>query len=108
MSGSKPPKVSKKVSKPLTIARRVELLLQEGVDHPEKWASVHGYEEPQAMLEADTCSECTWQGEWHRLRKHHLEETEFLFDIIRELCEQVKTLDDQLDAQFENDCGING
>lgn len=98
----------KKEKKPLNIAQRVEILLREGVDNPKKWATVHGYEDPQAMIDAPICGECTWQDEWKTLRVHHLAETNFLFDVIRELCEQVKALDEQLDAQFENDCGIDG
>lgn len=93
MNAPKPPKVSKKVSKPLTIEQRVVLLLREGVDHPEKWASVHGYEEPSD----NTVGGDAWSSEWCRLRKHHLEETEFLFDIIRELVKRHELLQDRWD-----------
>lgn len=91
MNAPKPPKVSKKASKPLTIEQRVELLLREGVDRPEKWASVHGYTEPEETPVGGDA----WQDEYWRLRKHHLEETEFLFDIIRELVKRYDLLDDQ-------------
>ncbi len=91
MNAPKPPKVSKKHSKPLTIEQRVELLMREGVDHPEKWASVHGYTEPEEAIVGDDA----WQEEYWRLRKHHLEETEFLFDIIRELVRRYDLLDEQ-------------
>lgn len=87
--------------KPLNIAQRVEILLREGVDNPKKWATVHGYEDPVE----DNLDGGAWCDEWHRLRAHHLAETNFLFDVIRELCEQVKTLDEQLDDATEN---ING
>jgi hypothetical protein len=90
--------------KPLNVAQRVEILLREGIDNPKKWATVHGYEEPD-MSKMDFGM---WHDEWKKLRVHHLAETNFLFDVIRELCEQVKALDDQIDAQLENDRGIDG
>lgn len=93
MNAPKPPKVSKKVSKPLTIEQRVDLLLREGVDHPEKWAAVHGYEDP---TEPVVPNDPRAQIEWQRLRKHHLEETNFLFDVIRELVKRNDLLDEQL------------
>jgi len=90
MKAPKPPKTSKKTSKPLTIEQRVDLLMREGVDHPERWAMVHGYEESEAIVGDDA-----WQTEYWRLRKHHLEETEFLFDVIRELIKRYDLLDEQ-------------
>lgn len=92
MNAPKPPKVSKKASKPLTISQRVDLLVREGVDHPEKWATVHGYTEPEETPVGGDA----WQEEYWCLRKHHLEETEFLFDIIRELVRRNDLLDEQL------------
>lgn len=73
--------------KKLTIEERVDILLREGVDKPKKWAAVHGYEEPSEdhlIYVGDF-----WGAEWERLRKHHLEETNFLFDIIRELVKRI-------------------
>jgi hypothetical protein len=96
MNAPNPPKVSKKVSKPLTIEQRVDLLMREGVDHPEKWATVHGYVEPEQMLNSPICGECTWQDEWQRLRTHHLEEMNFLFDVISELVKRYDLLDEQM------------
>ncbi len=93
MNAPKPPKVSKKVSKPLTIEQRVDLLIREGVDHPEKWATVHGYEDPEDPVVAN---DPRAQVEWQRLRSHHLEETNFLFDVIRELVKRNDLLDEQL------------
>lgn len=108
MNAPKPPKVSKKVSKPLTIKQCVDLLMREGVDHPEKWAAVHGYQEPDQMLSSSICGECTWQDEWQRLRTHHLKETEFFFDVIHELVKRYDLLDQQMacivvDGCVEND-----
>lgn len=97
--------------KPLNIAQRVEILLCEGVDNPKKWATVHGYEEPSDEEKEiwQSNEDClTLFKEWSSLREHHLTETKFLFDIIRELCEQVKALDSQIDAQLENDRGVDG
>ncbi len=68
--------------KKLSIAERVDILLREGIDKPKKWAAVHGYEEPTGPVE-------DWQKEWERLRIHHLEETNFLFDLIRELTTRI-------------------
>ncbi len=93
MNAPKPPKVSKKVSKSLTIEQRVDLLIREGVDHPEKWATIHGYEDPNDPVVAN---DPRAQVEWQRLRIHHLEETNFLFDIIRELVKRNDMLDEQL------------
>ena len=89
--------IKKKISKkPLNIAQRVELLLKHGVDNPAKWATIHGYEEPDdAPVGGDA-----WQDKWQRLRKHHLEETNFLFDVIREMREQILSMDEQLDKKF--------
>lgn len=64
-----------------TIEERVDALLREGVDNPKKWAAVHGYEEPTW----GTNDSHGWAVEYRKLREHHLEETKFLFDIIREL-----------------------
>lgn len=63
-----------------TIQERVDILLREGIDKPKKWMAVHGYSEPVG----DAC-DFDWHIEWERLRKHHLEETNFLFDVIKEL-----------------------
>lgn len=68
-----------------TIKERVDILLREGVDKPKKWAAVHGYEEPHV----DVWGSVDWHNEWKRLREHHLEETNFLFDIIRELATRI-------------------
>lgn len=75
------------MSKPkLTIPERVDILLREGVDNPKKWMKVHGYVEPEVGSGDDF-----WEAEWHRLRAHHLDETNCLFDIIRELTHRIKT-----------------
>ncbi len=71
--------------KKLTIEERVNILLSEGVDKPKKWAAVHGYEEPVWQ----TNDSHGWAKEWRRLRDHHLEETNFLFDIIKELVKRI-------------------
>ena len=80
--------MSKKI--PLTIEQRVDILLQEGVDNPKKWMAVHGYREP------DNYDKFDQDGHFNEvcfdvLRDHHLEETKFLFDIIRALAKRVKT-----------------
>lgn len=68
--------------RPLTCADRVDLLLKHGIENPKKWAAVHGYSEPSHL-----CDDCPtdWKAEWQRLRDHHVEETQFLFDVIGEL-----------------------
>lgn len=77
--------------KPITIADRVDRLFIHGVDNPKMWVAVHGYEEPEQVVVGDDA----WQEEWQRLRKHHLEETNFLFDVIRELKKRYEFLDEQ-------------
>jgi hypothetical protein len=91
MSAPKPFKVSKKVSKPLTIEQCMDLLIREA-SITLRSATIHGCEEARSRedvlkREAD---------EWKRLRVHHLEETNFLFDIIRELVKRNDLLDEQL------------
>ena len=77
--------------KELTIQKRVDLLIKHGVDQPQKWMSIHGYDEPsQSLLEDAWCRECVWGDEWKRLRSHHLAETGILFEIITELCRRVE------------------
>jgi hypothetical protein len=71
--------------KKLSIEERVDRLLKEGIDNPKKWAAVHGYEEPVG----DAC-DFDWYEEWKKLRNHHLEETNFLFDVIRELTKRIQ------------------
>lgn len=75
--------------KPLTIAERVDLLLEHGIDNPKKWMPVHGYMEPDGYDKFDR------DGRFNEvcydvLRAHHLEETAALFDIIKELVSRVK------------------
>lgn len=76
------------MKKPLNVAQRVEILLKEGVENPKKWAAVHGYDEPE-MTKMDFAM---WHPEWQRLRDHHLAETKFLFDVIKEMREQILSL----------------
>lgn len=64
--------------KKLTTKERVDRLLKEGVNNPKKWAAVHDYKEPEGTVRS-------WKTEYERLRKHHLEETFFLFDMLREM-----------------------
>jgi len=77
------------MKKPLTIADRVDLLLEHGVDNPKKWMAVHGYTEP------DNYDKFDQDGHFNEvcfnvLREHHLEETKFLFDVIKELASRVQ------------------
>lgn len=69
------------MTKKLTIKDRVDRLLKEGVDNPKKWMPIHGYEEP-AWKNNDSYG---WAVEYRKLRDHHLAETAFLFDVIREM-----------------------
>jgi hypothetical protein len=73
--------VGKAMSK-LTIKERVDRLLEHGVENPAKWAIVHGYKEPDVPVD--------WKDEFERLRKHHLEETAFLFEMLQELASRAK------------------
>lgn len=77
------------MKKELNVAQRVELLLKEGVDNPKKWAAVHGYVAPEDRENKEVVS---WSHEWNTLRAHHLQETNFLFDMLREMREQLLTL----------------
>ncbi len=74
------------MKKVLTIQERVDRLLREGVDNPQKWMPIHGYEEP----EWQTNDSHGWAKEYRKLHEHHLEETKILFDIIRELTSRIK------------------
>jgi len=86
-----------KDKKPLNIAQCVEILLREGVDKPETWMAV----KPYVAQDTHCVGGDAWGAEAAMLAKHHVKETTFLFEIIKELCEQVKTLDEQLDEQTE-------
>lgn len=61
-----------------SIEERTGVLLEVGVKEPKKWAKRHGYVEPQ-------WEGFDWHVEWQRLREHHLDETNFLFEVIDEL-----------------------
>jgi hypothetical protein len=81
--------------KELTIKQRVDLLLEHGIDNPKKWAAVHGYTEPDNYDKHDQ------DGHFNEvcfieLRDHHLQETAFLFDVIRELTSRVDRLEELL------------
>lgn len=84
---AKPKQIPKK---PLNVAQRVEILLREGVDKPECWSPVHGYKEPE-MSKMDFGM---WYDEHTRLLEHHLKETNFLLDVIKEMREQILSLSD--------------
>lgn len=73
------------MTKKLTIKDRVDRLLKEGVDNPKKWMPIHGYEEP-TWQNNDSHG---WAKEWRKLRDHHLEETAFLFEVIREMANRL-------------------
>lgn len=75
------------MSEKYTISERVDLLLTYGVDKPKKWTKVHGYLDPIPPVESN---DSRAKDEWQRLRDHHLEETNFLFQIIEELCSRLK------------------
>lgn len=86
----------KKEKKSLNIAQRVEILLREGIDNPETWMPLSKLDNESSPIGEDA-----WAIEYKKLSTHHDVETKFLFEIIRELCEQVHTLDEQLDQQIE-------
>lgn len=67
----------------LSIAERVDRLLEHGVDSPKTWAKTHGYAEPDFVSLED------WELEYRKLRLHHLDETTFLFEMLRELSTRV-------------------
>ena len=66
----------------LSIEERVDLLLKEGVDKPEKWLGVRKYEVNDFNPD--------WAAEWLSLSFHHHNETEMLFNILRELVKRLK------------------
>lgn len=61
--------------KKLTTKERVDLMLKHGVNHPEKWMPIHGYNAPKGTVRS-------WKKEYQRLMTHHLDETGVLFDLI--------------------------
>ena len=88
------------VRKEPNVAQRVEILLREGVDKPETWATVHGYKEPSKYDLYDQDGHLN-EVCFASLREHHLAETSFLLDVIREMREQILSLDEQLDRATE-------
>ena len=82
--------VSRKSKKTqLTIEQRVDTLLEVGIDEHKKWMAVDRYREPDeyAKHERDGCFN---EACFDDLRDHHLEETGFLFDVIKELVKRCK------------------
>lgn len=89
-------KKATKEKKPVNVAQRVEILLKDGVDKPGKWMPLKAYK-PNL---ADCVGGDAWSAEWEKLSKHHDEETTFLLDVIREMREQILSMDEQLDRKF--------
>jgi hypothetical protein len=94
------------MKKPLTIKKRVDLLLKHGVNEPKKWATVCSYKEPD--LDSFDCDYDIMRQEWQRLHAHYLEETSFLFDMLRALVKRYEQLDEQFansmtDPSYEDD-----
>ena len=79
--------MSKKI--PLTIEQRVDILLREGVDCPQKWSAVERYFEPDEYDKHDQDGHFN-DVCFNVLRDHHFQETKFLLDVIRELISRVK------------------
>jgi len=69
-----------------SIEERVDALLMVGVKEPKKWATVHGYKDP---IDPVVTGDPRAAEEWQRLRDHHLQETNFLFEIIDELVKRL-------------------
>ncbi len=76
------------MKKMLDLKERVDILIEVGTDQPQKWMSVHGYEDPAWS----TNNPAGWATEWRRLRTHHVDETTFLFQVIEELRNRLKEL----------------
>lgn len=72
------------MTKDLKTSDRVDILLRAGVEHPKKWVAVSGYTEPQGEA-----VDFDWYNEWQRLRDHHLKETSFLFEVIKDLARRI-------------------
>jgi hypothetical protein len=70
----------KRKPKELSLGERVNLLMEYGTEHPEKWMPVHGYEELDNPWDGTD-----WKYECQRLREHHLAETKFMMKVIEEL-----------------------
>jgi hypothetical protein len=87
------------MTKPLNTAQRVEILLKVGIENPKKWATVHGYTDPVNPV---TPGDPRAAEEWQRLRDHHLAETNFLFDVIREMREQILSQQESIESLQES------
>lgn len=74
----------------LTIEQRVDLLLEHGVDDPGKWSAVRSYVEPDEYDKHDSEGSCFNEVCFNELRDHHLKETKFLVDVIRELVKRIR------------------
>ena len=83
--------------KKLNTAQRVEILLKEGVDQPDNWYGIKEFQQ-SAGSGGDF-----WEAENNRLYRHHVAETEFLLDIIRELREQVLVLEENPYVKYKKE-----
>lgn len=78
----------------LSIDDRVDLLLEHGTENPQKWATVHGYQEPEMD---ETWTALDYQHEWARLRQPLLEETKFLFEMLEAMKKKIDGLHNEID-----------
>ena len=77
------------MKKSLSIHDRVDILLKEGIDNPKKWIGISGYVEPSQYDMYDLNGNFYYHY-YDLLKKHHLEETNHLFEIINELVSRLK------------------
>ncbi len=78
-----------KLKNKMEISKQVDLLLEHGIDNPEKWMSVHKYEEPTWQ----TNDSHGWAVEYRKLLEHHTDETTFLYKVIEELINRKNNTD---------------
>jgi hypothetical protein len=74
-----------------TLKERMDIFLELGTEHPEKWMPVHGYQEVTWPIH----DAFGWAFEWRKLRDHHLAETKFLFEALEELRERLKKAEEK-------------
>ncbi len=68
-----------------TNSQRVDIILKEGVDHPENWSRIKRYVDIYSRKEPLS----DWHHEFMMLHQHHTEEMSFLLELIVEMRERL-------------------
>lgn len=77
------------------IADHVNILLREGIDATDQWMTIKPFK-AQTGVGGDF-----WEAEYQMLNDHHVQETKFLFEVIKELIRRLELKEALYDAALE-------